>query len=153
MKQSLLAFLTNPLNRWRHRHGFGVQSPWAYALVRDALFEQLRYYAFDELGGTRDDEQLFRLAIWLRPAKMMTVDVSERGKQYVLAARPGVKFLPFSTDGIDPQVCLVMEHISGRNHALWLQVLSLPQTTSTFDLGHRGIAFFDPARQRQNYLL
>lgn len=65
--------LTYPLRAW-HRHGFDVQSPWAYEMVCDVLFEHLRYYAYDQLSllrkvfttegaSTTDmDEQLFRLA-------------------------------------------------------------------------------------------
>lgn len=65
--------LTYPLRAW-HRHGFDVQSPWAYEMVCDVLFEPLRYYAYDQLSllrkvfttevaSTTDmDEQLFRLA-------------------------------------------------------------------------------------------
>lgn len=65
--------LTYPLRAW-HRHGFDVQSPWAYEMVCDVLFEHLCYYAYDQLSllrkvfttegaSTTDmDEQLFRLA-------------------------------------------------------------------------------------------
>ena len=65
--------LTYPLRAWQ-RHGFDVQSPWAYEMVCDVLFEPLRYYAYDQLSllrkvfttevasATDMDEQLFRLA-------------------------------------------------------------------------------------------
>ena len=71
--------LTYPLRAW-HRHGFDVQSPWAYEMVCDVLFEPLRYYAYDQLsllrkvfttesGSTTDmDEQLFRLANHTSPS-------------------------------------------------------------------------------------
>ena len=42
------------IQRWLHRYGFGIQSPWAYELVRNVLFEPLRYYAFDELKAKYD---------------------------------------------------------------------------------------------------
>ena len=71
--------LTYPLRAW-HRHGFDVQSPWAYEMVCDVLFEPLRYYAYDQLNllrkvftteraSTTDmDEQLFRLANHTSPS-------------------------------------------------------------------------------------
>ena len=71
--------LTYPLRAW-HRHGFDVQSPWAYEMVCDVLFEPLRYYAYDQLSllrkvfttevasATDMDEQLFRLANHTSPS-------------------------------------------------------------------------------------
>lgn len=71
--------LTYPLRAW-HRHGFDVQSPWAYEMVRDVLFEHLQYYAYASLGKLRGvfsadgassqamDEQLFRLANHTSPS-------------------------------------------------------------------------------------
>ena len=71
--------LTYPLRAW-HRHGFDVQSPWAYEMVCDVLFEPLRYYAYDQLNllrkvfttevasATDMDEQLFRLANHTSPS-------------------------------------------------------------------------------------
>lgn len=143
-----------PLNRWRHRHGYGVQSPWAFALVRDVLYEPLRYYAFDHLGGTPRDEQLFRLALWLPTDCLMTKDIGETGLRYLLAARPALRLIPFDPSRIDEETVLVVEQIRGANRTLWReQVLPLPCRTSAFDMGDRGLAFFSPARQRYLYYL
>ena len=70
----------------RHRLGFGVQSPWAFYLVRFVLQEKWPYYAFDELKSLRrrlpkngatfsrkHDERLFRLANWLKPERIFVV--------------------------------------------------------------------------------
>lgn len=151
-----LATLSWPFNRWRHRHGFGVQSPWAYALVRDALFEPLRYYAFDTLGGTAADEQLFRLAVWLpKDSRLMGVGLSHRARRYIRAARPSIALAPYDTALLsDPRTVVVVEDIRRANRSLWHDtVLAHPARTSAFDLGRRGIAFFHPARQRQVYYL
>lgn len=143
-----------PLNRWRHRHGYGVQSPWAFALVRDVLFEPLRYYAFDHLGGTPRDEQLFRLALWLPTDCLMAKDIGETGLRYLLAARPALRLIPFDPSRIDEETVLVVERIRGANRTLWReQVLPLQGRTSAFDMGDRGLAFFSPARQRYLYYL
>ena len=70
----------------RHRLGFGVQSPWAFYLVRFVLREKWPFYAFDELKALRSalpkngasfsrkhDERLFRLANWLKPKRVIVV--------------------------------------------------------------------------------
>lgn len=141
-------------NRWRHRHGFGVQSPWAYHFVRDVLFEPLRYYAFDELEGGAHEEQLFRLALWLPTNRLMVKDVSDLGIRYLLKARRTLQLEPFDAAKIQPETVLVVEDIRHENRILWHEVV-LPRRdrTSAFDLGHRGIAFFDSAHQRQVYYL
>jgi len=157
-----------------HRRGFGVQSPWAFRLVTEALFERLRFYAFDRMRGTVADEQLFRLVHWLRSERIYVKDVDEMGLSYMREARPDLQIRPFSsdemglflaeldeivangsenTDEIDRWACLVVEDIRGKNAADWTGLLRHPRTTSTFDLGKRGIVFFNPAHQRQNYLL
>ncbi len=78
----LLYILTLPLRAW-HRRGFDVQSPWAYELVCDVLFESLPYYAYDELRLLRDsfpkaagckysaDERLFRIANRFAPCDIV----------------------------------------------------------------------------------
>jgi len=141
-------------NRWRHRHGFGVQSPWAYHFVRDILFEPLRYYAFDELGGGKSEEQLFRLALWLPTNCLMVKDVSDLGIRYLQTARSTLRLVPFDAAQIHQWTVLVVEDIRHANRKLWYEVV-LPRRdrTSAFDLGRRGIAFFDSAHQRQVYYL
>jgi len=141
------------ISRWKHRHGFGIQSPWAYQFVRDVLFEKHRYYAFDTLNGTKDDEQLFRIVNWLKPKTLMLVDGSLQAETYIHAAKADVQIQPYSAEDIRTDTILVIEDIRGKNRALWETVHQSPHCTSTFDLRHRGIALFDPARQRQRYLL
>ena len=70
------------IQRFFHRYGFGIQSPWAYSLVRNVLFEPLRYYAFDELQAKhpqcskterKRNEQLFRIVNHFKPQKIEIV--------------------------------------------------------------------------------
>lgn len=143
--------LTNLHFRWLHRHGFGIQSPWAFEFVRDVLFEPLPYYVFSRLKGTRADQQLFRIALATAPHPLMLVDIGPGGLEYIRAAHAGARIVPYSESTITPDTCLVVDQIDGCNRALWLHVLGLPQTTTTFTGRRRGVAFFDPARQRQNY--
>lgn len=43
------------LSRWNKCRGFGVQSPWAYQMIRYVINEHWPYYAYDEF----DNQQLF----------------------------------------------------------------------------------------------
>ena len=148
-----LRYWLNYPARWWHRQGFGVQSPWAYELVTDVLFERLRYYVFDEIGGTPQEQQIFRLVNWLKPQRIILEDVSATGRRFALAAQPGLAIVALSEEEIGEEVCVVMDGIRGKNKDRWLQLLLHPKTTSTFDLGNRGLVFFDHCRQRQNYRL
>ena len=68
------------IKRVFHRYGFGIQSPWAYSLVRNVLFEPLRYYAYDELKAKhaecsrkerKRNEQLFRIVNHFKPLEIV----------------------------------------------------------------------------------
>ena len=148
------------IGRWRHRHGFGLHSPWVYEFVRDVLFESNAYYAFRTLRGTAADEQLYRLALWLPTDRLMVEGLSEAGRRHILAAKPGLHLVPCSEEGIGADTCAIIEDISGRGKCLWQRLLAHPRRTAAFDIllsssggQHRGIAFFSPARQRQVYTL
>lgn len=169
---SFIRYILQYPNRFRHRLGFGVQSPWAYQFVRDALFEKSRYYAFDHLQGSRADEQLFRIIQWLSPSHVDEYAASAITHQYItlanVSASPSAFHLHYfgadaqtelsellhekNTD-FSSQDCLVIDGIHSTHRSVWEQLLQHPQVTSTFSLRKRGIAFFDPARQHQNYLL
>ncbi len=72
--------------RFFHRFGFGIHSPWAYSLIRNVLFEKLRYYAFDELKqkfphrNHKDidlDEQIFRIVNHFKPSFVLILGTCE----------------------------------------------------------------------------
>lgn len=47
-----MQLIRNPfvwLWRIRHRRGYGIHSPWAYAFVRDVILNRSRYYAYSYL--------------------------------------------------------------------------------------------------------
>ncbi|MCD8235737.1 MAG: hypothetical protein LUD00_03590 [Prevotellaceae bacterium] len=87
-----------------HRKGFGVQSPWAYELVRDVFFEQLPYYAFKELKeqtrsmntknkNIRHNEQLFRIAHYLHPSSIVEInDGCPAGLLYLAAPHSDIPY-------------------------------------------------------------
>lgn len=109
----LYDILTYPLRAW-HRKGYDVQSPWAYLLVRDVLFESLPYYAYDELRLLRKsfstawqlsaeaDEQLYRMANHFAPQSIVEIGLPQSAC-YMARPRPDAvctAILP-SAEGID----------------------------------------------------
>lgn len=168
---SFCYFLSLP-RRWWHRHGFNVQSPWAYEFVRDALADKSWFYAFDNIKGTKADRQLFRIVCWLH-AKDVVANTDNNIIKAHLVAPLGKKNLntggmtvyyydkthllqllgDISKNIFDNHSCIILEDIRHSAATLWKKLLCELPTTSTFDLPNRGIAFFDTARQKQNYLL
>jgi hypothetical protein len=47
---------------------------------------------------------------------------------------------------------VIVDGIRGKNEKGWSMLLSHSEATSIFDMGRRGIVFFDPRRQKQIYL-
>lgn len=140
LRRTLYCALTYP-QRLRHRWGFGVQSPWAYELVRDVFFEELSYYAYEEQGlKTKSDRQLWRIRNRFRNSLVVLSDTA--CAEYDKVA-----------DAAAPDTMLVVEKLNGINASLWEHVLNDPRATVTFDLGKRGVISFDPKRIKQNYIL
>ena len=158
--------------RWWHRHGFNVQSPWAYEFVRDAISDKSWFYAFDKLSGTVADRQLFRIVYWLKAADVVANTENNLTKAHLVAplsrihrrSDGAVVYFYDKThlhileddilsDRFSSSSCVIIEDIRQSASALWDRLINRLPTTSTFDLGNRGVAFFDPARQKQNYLL
>lgn len=160
------------IQRWLHRYGFGIQSPWAYELVRNVLYEPLRYYAYDELRQKypecskterKRNEQLFRIVNHFKPATIeivgnadaATMDyIEERQKGsflfYYLAPSAPLASVPATlSDGM----VLVVDDIQETNKAAWEQLLNHAQVTAIFDMGYRGLLCCDTKRVRQTYLL
>jgi hypothetical protein len=66
------------LSRWRHGHGFGVHSPWAYRVITEVIGEHAKYYAYpeiNELFGTRRKtaRTVYRLLLHLKPSRVDVV--------------------------------------------------------------------------------
>ena len=159
------------IQRWLHRYGFGIQSPWAYELVRNVLFEPLRYYAFDELKAKHPqrskkqrklDEQLFRIVNHFKPATIEIIGNADAATQdylspltspltlYYLAPSAPLPSVPATlSDGM----VLVVDDIQRTNKDAWKQLTDNAQVTAIFDMRYRGLLCCDAKRIRQTYLL
>lgn len=133
------------LLRMLHRHGFGIQSPWAYEMVRDVLFEQLHYYAYEDQGlRTQSQQQLFRIKNHFSPHLVVVID--KVGNEAESMYRHAI-------ENATPQMALVIEHIDDDNACLWQCAIGDARAIVTFDMGSRGLVTFDNKRIKQNYLL
>mgnify|MGYP007056218160 CR=1 FL=1 len=169
---SVFSYIFSLPRRWWHRHGFNVQSPWAYEFVRDALTDKSWFYLFDQLSGTKADRQLFRIVYWLGAKDVVAHTDDKITKAHLVGplSKRGLNdggmavryydrnHLPQLEADIrarvfDERSCIIMEDIRHDGAQAWGDVHELLPTTSSFDLGKRGVAFFDPARQRQKYIL
>ena len=165
--------------RFFHRYGFGIQSPWAYSLVRNVLFESLRYYAYDDLRRKyptqsrkerKRNEQLFRIVNHFKPSEIAVAGNCPPSTTDYLQAPIGSAILPTPTAAsaffyFAPEVrgeapgelpanaVVIIDDICHSNKMLWEQFLQKPQVTAIFDMGYRGVLFFDPKRIRQTYQL
>lgn len=152
-------YLRSLPSRWLHRRGYGVQSPWAYEIVRDALFDTNHFYAFENLKGDSKDEQLFRLVHKARPNCVYLISPRKHSVDYVRAARSSANVIVLKVILLEnlPEFaqdsCVIVENIDKANAEVWQSFVNSPIVTTSFEMRSRGIAFFDKARQKQNYLL
>jgi nucleoside-triphosphatase THEP1 len=144
LRRTTHLFLT-ALPRAIHRRGFGVQSPWAYELIRDVLFESLHYYAYDEQGLNNPmEQQLFRIRNHFKEHPIVVIE--EKGKEATQQYEEAVQ-------KVTPDTVLIIEHIHDENADLWTQTVKDPRAIITFDMRKRGMVIFDSQRIKQNYLL
>lgn len=162
------------IQRFFHRYGFGIQSPWAYSLVRNVLFEPLRYYAYDELREKfpqcskterKRNEQLFRIVNYFKPQEVKIVgNANEATRDYLYAhlstfnsqlfyyicpSAPISSIPKTLSDGM----LLVIDDICETNKAAWKQLTANAQVTAIFDMQYRGLLCCDAKRIRQTYTL
>lgn len=140
-----ISLILTAIPRAIHRRGFGVQSPWAYELVRDVLYESLPYYAYDEQNlSSPMQQQLFRIRNHFQGQPIVVID--EKGEK---ASQQCEEVLQTVT----PDTVLILEHINDENADLWTRMVDDSRTIITFDMRKRGMIIFDNKRIKQNYLL
>lgn len=131
--------------RAAHRRGFGIQSPWAYELIRDVLFEPLPYYAYEEQHLTTPlQQQLYRIRNHFKGHPIIVID--DKTEHAGTLCRNEIL-------SATPDTILIVEHTHNENADLWNRIVADPRAIITFDMGRRGMVTFDPKRIKQNYLL
>lgn len=106
----LPTIFTDRLTRFFTRRGYGVQSPFAYHMVRDVIVEKTPYFAYENLEKlySRDAQTsmlrlLFRLSNALQPSRCLVSEHiwSERLQAYLSAGCHKTLFT--STTQIEPK--------------------------------------------------
>ncbi len=97
------------LGRMRHSRGFGVQSPWAYRMVRYVINEHWPYYAYGELTAAHPSldkrtrrlcELVFRLTNSVQPRRVVAFGpVGAAYGSYVRAGCRRAEYLPIPSGG------------------------------------------------------
>jgi hypothetical protein len=162
------------LRRIGNCRGFGIQSPNDYWFVRYVVNEHWPYYQYAYVG--MDDDWLtrkigrlcFRVANWRQPA---TVVCSGELSPY---AQAGCRHASVKTEGTEADMMVIaadeairiMESVNSSNERrvlivkdiwrspqLWRQIINNERTRISFDLYYCGIVFFDPKREKHNYII
>lgn len=169
---------TNPLiwlSRIRHRCGYGVHSPFAYRFITEVLYEDLPYYAYDELDKDLSMMDMFRvrkvlhmlirITNWQQPDLIVCLPSLRDVERYLSAgckkaiiknsipeAKADLCWLSEPNDDILAHLhehsVLLLDHLN--RHREWFR--RLPSVVS-FDLYDVGIAFFDTKYNKQHYIV
>lgn len=139
----ILYLITYP-NRIRHRLGYSVQSPWAYDMVHDVLFEKLHYYAYADMHlDTPADRQLWRIENYF----------GKENVHYISQADDASQIYEQCASLADVHTALVVDGILDGRADLWRNILQDSRATVTFEMYNRGLVTFDKKRIKQNYTL
>ena len=97
--------------RFRHRRGYGVHSPFAFAFIKGVLFEQTAYYAYAPLAllhpwwvrwGRLYPMQcrrlLFRLANYVHPTTLNIIGCGATETTYITTAVPNARQVDGAAD-------------------------------------------------------
>ena len=170
------------LHRLRHRRGYGVHSPFAFALITQVVYSPGRYYAYDRLNRlhSRADRLLrprrravcrllFRLANFVQPARICAPGAPQTARAYLQAGcRKAVV-----SDRIEPDSLLIYIYraweskelprvadggvvvVDGlrRHRRLWRQLKDSGLYRVTLDLHDVGLAFRRDSMQRDDYVV
>lgn len=127
-----------------HRHGFGIHSPHDYELIKDVLYENLSYYAYNDQNLTSsEDKQLYRIKLHFGHRLVYIGDKQCNKMDF---------YDKYASSGDDTKV-LVIDSLNSSNYNLWKVILKDPRARVSFDMGNRGLVLFDKKRIKQNYLL
>ncbi len=148
--------------RFRHRKGYGVHSPSAYAFLRGVVYEGGEYYAYERLNRLHPWWQrwllrypitcrrlLFRLANEVHPATIAITGDRPLERTYMSAAVPSAEWITVAADQKLPSADLLFITAD----ALPTLALPLPPMPSTGMLVAEGIHANAAARAAWNNIL
>lgn len=150
--------LTHPLRRWRTR-GFGIHSPFAFALMTKVIGETDPYYCYDTLhsfSGERFAELtlIVRLICRFRPAEVAVNNLTEPLRTAICSADSRCRIAPITPtsgfciiDAAKPvsalpetdNAVIVVRNITCSHRRLWKQLSASIEHGMTFNDGRIGI--------------
>lgn len=163
------------LSRITHCHGFGVQSPADYRLVRYVINEHWPYYAYDEVGKSDNwlRRKLGRLYMRLANDRQSDAIVDLVGYgEYLNAGCRKSNIVSTTPDRIGPSTMVIAQpdvavdivalcqadtllvvHQPYSDKQRWHQILQHNSVNTTFDLYYCGLVFFDTTRPNHHYTI
>ena len=154
------------LHRIRHRCGYGIHSPFAFALVTQVLYNPGEYYAYRKLSMLHPwyvrwfrlrplavHRLLFRLANYWQPAVVgAPVEyhpyLHEGCRKARLLEDQG-RFINLQSKQGRMVVLVDLQH----NKKLWHNLKADPEVSVTFDLYDLGLALYLPRLRKQDYII
>ena len=166
-----------------HGRGFGIQSPFAYDLVRNVINQRSPYYQYDDLAkeilslngrNLKTCRLLFRLSNYLRPSKVYVAEgLSDYIYRYVFA---GCHAASLTKDVTDCDVCVVKAaqdvvdvrfrelkqsavlvlldiYADADSLAVWQNIIARDECRVSFDLYSLGIVFLQRKYQKNDYVI
>ena len=152
------------LGRMRHSRGFGVQSPWAYRMVRYVINEHYPYYAYESLalsypglGVVERKMRIESVSSALSPVRLSDM-IGGCGGRFVARLVPcrGLSDQLASICGVAGAGSAVVVHgiySDASASREWRRIVSDEPGVVTFDLYYCGLVFFDEKRYKQNYII
>lgn len=156
----LLNRLTDRYKRWRHGHGYGVHSPYAYHIVREVLrpSDQVGYYAYTDIHSlcrrcagamsVAEAMLLYRILVELHPAKVAVA----AGAKAEIIERIVVMALPHSalTSAAEADLWIVDGNESlepdGKDRAVYFTHSSNPLQPLLWEKMPSGQLYINPTR-------
>ena len=147
------------LLRWRHRRGYGIHSPWAFALVTGVIYEKGEYYQYADLPKDRDVRLLFRLANDFQPKTVtvfngmtggLAVRKACRSAQVCEATDENCERVEMTRDNGEKLVVVPRIYENETNKAYWQELLK-EENRVTFDLYALGLCYLNLNLTPQDY--
>lgn len=163
--------LLHPL-KWRRSRGFGVHSPFAFALIKSTIYEDGDYGRYAQLREVKGADfatlaLIFRLVCRFQPKEVTVKSKNEAFRRAVSVADSRCRFssalsadfvivenaTDFDARSMKEENVVFFADLSGDDINLWNRVTSSMSCGMTFRFGRYGLAVRHAALPRQHFEL
>ena len=136
----------NWCRRFRHRCGYGVHSPSDFFLITSVIYENLPYYAYDELKASTSSKRLpyyrekvnrllFRLVNYYRPMTLVEVGKGNGASfRYMQAARSSMDAISLDGTDWDETRCQLEKVLVRMKRVDFLHIAHTPYYIEVFEM-------------------